>query len=697
MIQKKVHFVSQLGSMDCGIACLTMIFNYFGCKCDIVDIGANVHIGRDGLSLFQMKILVEQFGFVFTAYQYNYEQNNLINHLPAILCTDSHYVVVDKAKKNGEYIVFDPTSGRKVVDFLELSNRYKNILVSVTPGTNVRKIKKNKIEFNTKVSSIMIVILLMFLTQLISLLVPMIVQKVIDGLSYNGSVSIFKMVVLVLLIMCSHFLLSFFRQRILLNVNIELFRKMIFRLIHKIFHLDISFYEWHSAGDIGNRFNSINQLNDILTNGMVNILIQSITSLVCLAVMISVSLSLTIVVIVMSVMHISIMIILNNINILKTKEYIYLQSTMQGDLVDTLENIIEIKCMGLDESVNINLRNSYDRLIDKFKDKTQIGNLMNSFSSTINLIFPLTTYIFGTLFIYEDSLSIGILVAYVTLVGYFTAPFTTIVLMLPSLNSIKEVILRYKELMNYKEVDHRGTELFEDFKNIKMNSVSYRYNGGNEYALSNISLDIKRGERIAIVGLSGSGKSTLIKTLLNAVDVDEGSIEINNRNIKEISKEQIYNWFSIVTQNPMCLNASIRKNIDIAGDFSDDDIWEALKIAGLKEEVLKMPLGLNTLVGEGGQNISGGQKQRIAIARALISNTEVIIFDEATSNLDQFTEKKIYDNLKVTKKTQIVITHRLSSVCGFNRIYVLNEGKIVESGTHTDLIKERGWYFNSLH
>lgn len=129
MFQKKVHYVSQLGSMDCGIACLTMILNYYGCKSDIVDIGAEIQIGRDGMTLAQMKKIAEKHGFKFAAYQYNHEEKNLIEYLPAILCNDSHYVVVDKTKKKGKYILFDPANGRRVVDFLELRNGYKDILV----------------------------------------------------------------------------------------------------------------------------------------------------------------------------------------------------------------------------------------------------------------------------------------------------------------------------------------------------------------------------------------------------------------------------------------------------------------------------------------------------------------------------------------------------------------------------------------
>ena len=171
--------------------------------------------------------------------------------------------------------------------------------------------------------------------------------------------------------------------------------------------------------------------------------------------------------------------------------------------------------MGMDNAVKSNLQNSYTKLIEKFKGKTGISNLMNSFSSSLNLIFPLMIYLIGSYSVEQGEITIGQLIAYVTLVGYFTAPFTTVVLLLPSINSIKEVLLRYKELMIFRENYHTGSScILVEFKNLKMSSVSYCYNSGQVYALNNVSLDLRRGERIAIVGLSGSGKSTLIKPYL---------------------------------------------------------------------------------------------------------------------------------------------------------------------------------------
>lgn len=696
MKRTKIPFVAQLGSMDCGAACLAMLFNYYGCKVDIVDISTYIHIGRDGMSLSIMKETAEKYGFRFSAYQYSYEQKNLDSMLPVILCNDSHYIVVERIRRNGKYTIIDPAKGRSLVDFSELKNLYRDILVSITPGPKVKKIPRSKVEIEIKAPQLLLATAFMLLAQLITLCVPAIVQEVIDGLSKDVQLSTYKILLIIFLVICSYFCLSWLRQAILLHVNMDMFKRMIANMVHKIFCLDFSFFEWHTVGDIGNRFNSINQLNDIIINGLSNILIQGITSLVCLFAMLYTSPSLTAFTVFIAVLQIVIMVILNKRNLLKTREYLYTQSMLQGELVDTLGNIIEIKCMGMDQPVGANLQESYTGLITKFDQKTRISNLMSCFTSTVSLTFPVVIYLIGSFGIYEGNMTIGQLIAYVTLVGYFTAPFMTIVMMLPSINSVKEVMLRYKELMNFRENLRDGAVMDGEFIRLEMDSVSYCYSDGQNNALNGVSLNIGRGERIAIVGLSGSGKSTLIKALLGAVEITQGNIYINDYDIKDISREQIYKWFSIVTQNPMCLNASIRKNVDITGRFSDEEIWRALETAELKDEIKNMPLGLDTIAGEGGQNISGGQRQRLAIARALISKTEVIIFDEATSNLDQITEKKIYDNLRATNKTQIIITHRLASIRSADRIYVLNRGKLIEYGTHEDLLKMKGWYYESL-
>lgn len=696
-LKRRVPYVSQLGNMDCGVACLTMLFNYHGLKLDIVDIGMDMQVGRDGVSLVTLKKIAEKYGFKFAAYKYGYNQDNLDRNLPVILLNGSHYVIVERKKKKDQYIIVDSARGKSLAEFSDIKELYTDILISILPEEAIKKVPRKRIDIQIRKKTLIISAILMLLMQLITLTVPIIVQKVIDGVSGKYELDVIKFIGTIILITASYFSLNWMRQALLLNLDMELFRGIISKMVDKLFKVEINFFEWHTAGDISNRFNNISQLNDLITNGLSNVVIQGITSLVCLFVMLYFSASLTIFILLLAVLQIFMMFIINNKCLVKTREYIYKQTVLQSDLVETLGNMIEIKCMGMDNAVNKNLMGKYDDVIAGFRSKIKLNNLMNCFISAFGLIFPLVIYLAGSIYISNEGMSIGTLIAFVTLAGYFSSPFNSMVLLLPSINAIKEIMLRYKELMGFRETPNVGKKVEGTIKTIRLSNVSYSYNRITSAAIDNISMEIKKGDAIALVGLSGSGKSTLVKALLGVVPINEGNICINDIGINEISKEQIYSWFSIVTQSPMCLNGSIRKNVDMAGKYSDEKIWKALEKAEIKEDIEGMPLGLDTIIGEGGQNISGGQRQRLAIARALISNTEVIIFDEATSNLDPITEHKIYGNLKKSNITRIIITHRLASIRDSDRIYVMNKGRFTESGTHEELIAKRGWYYNSIN
>lgn len=297
----------------------------------------------------------------------------------------------------------------------------------------------------------------------------------------------------------------------------------------------------------------------------------------------------------------------------------------------------------------------------------------------------------------DNRLELGTLIAFVTLAGYFTGPFQTLSLVVPQINVLKETMIRLKELMNYKSNRKNGTQHINSFESMEMQQVTFSYYGSTKPDVENVSMMLKKGEKIAFVGSSGSGKTTITKLLLNVFSHYQGQILVNGEDIKQICKEDIDRIFAIVTQVPMAMNGTIRENVDITNTLTDEEIYHYLDLVELKDDIEKFPLGLNTFVGENGQNISGGQKQRIAIARALALKPEVIIFDEATSNLDPLTERRICNNLKQLHITQIVVTHRLNAIQDADTIYVVEKGKIIESGTHVELLQLKGAYYDSVN
>lgn len=256
------------------------------------------------------------------------------------------------------------------------------------------------------------------------------------------------------------------------------------------------------------------------------------------------------------------------------------------------------------------------------------------------------------------------------------------------------------ELLDSKEREKNIIEDTSDLDkiNIKLNDVTFSYDSKRD-VLKNVSLNIKNKGFTAIVGRSGSGKSTIANLLLNTYEVNKGEIMFNNTNLNNISFDDIYEKIMLINTNSYIFNGTILDNLKIAKeDLTDNEIQYALELSNLKSFVDGLKDGINTKVGEGGSLLSGGQKQRLALARAVLSNREIYIFDEATSNVDVESEEIILDaiNKLAKEKTVIVISHRLANVKNADVIYVLDNGQIVESGNHIELINKENHYFNMI-
>ena len=655
-------------------------------------------IGRDGISISLMRDIAEKHGFKLVAYNYDYSEEEINKHLPVILYSGTHFVVAEK--HHNRYIILDPAKGKKLVSFAKLKKENPDIYLFVEPEREVNEESQFRWDITLPKRKLLEATALMLCTQGLTLCVPFIIRKVVDGITSAERISGITWCITIVVVLTVYYVVSIIRQTVLLKTDVTMFRQMAYKLLKKIFSLDASFFEWHSAGDIANRFSNINHLNDLITNGLVNIVIQTASSVVCFLVMLILSKELATASLGLAVIEIVLLTYLNGKNRNASNRYARSQSVLQSELVDSLSNMIEIKCMGFEESIEAHLIDAYEKHINDFESRARNNNLLDSISMMFSLAVPLFMYCLGSELVYGKAITLGTLSAYATLAGYFMAPFTTAVYLLPRINAIKELAIRYKEIMCYKSRNSQTRIVdpgVKDFAELMVNDVSFSYNLSSDIDnLKHISLTISRGDFVAIVGCSGSGKSTLAKAILGVVHPKSGEIKVNGKIIDTIAEEQLRSLFSIVTQNPMCLNDTVRRNVDFAGKYSDAEIWEALSAAEVKNDIIKMPLQLDTMIGEAGQNISGGQRQRLAIARAVLMNTDALILDEATSNLDPGTEQKIYDNLLRRKTTMIVITHRLATIRNADNIIVIKNGEVIEEGKHDQLVKKGGWYATNI-
>lgn len=692
---KKIRFVHQLGNTDCGLACLVMLFRYYNTKISLSLLAAENMTGRDGLSLNELKQIAERYHFEFKAYKTGYSDKNIVDNLPVMICSkQNHFVLIEK-KVGNNYKIVDPDRGRRIISQEILEKEYLDLIVVIKPQyIGKQEYKEPKIGITIPRKSVLLSVLLTIVLEILVIVVPQITGRIVDDINSNFNYKMPMYIICAICVACTYFTVALFRKRVILHMQLDFYKRIINELISKIFNMDMSFYQSHMTGDIVNRFNTVNSVNDFVSNIMITFLIDFVTAIVCGMVMVLMNPILFIAIIVISIIQAFLINIIRKKITLDTQLYLGEQSKIQGDLVDLVSNLVQIKCMGIDLHIKKNLVTSYADNTQTLLRKEKWSDLLECIISTISLMTSLIIYIIGGFFVAKKTLTIGELVQFVSLSAFFISPIKSLSVYLPQFSTVKGMIDRIKEMLFYKELKSEGEIEVEQFKSLELKNVYFGYTNKDKL-LKNINISVKAGDKIAIVGPSGSGKTSITKLMMNIFDTYEGKVLINGIEIGKINRESFYKKLAVVTQLPVAFNDTIRKNIDPAEILGDKDVYDALKQAELFDEIMHFPLQLNTKIGENGQNISGGQKQRIAIARALATKPSIVIFDEGTSNLDAVTEKNIFCNLNSRGITQVIISHRLSTIKDADCIYVIKDGEIVEAGKHTDLIQKKGIYYQN--
>lgn len=376
-MQKKVPYVAQLGNMDCSIACMTMLFRYYGLDVDIVDVGQVVHIGRDGVNLTQLKQATQQFGFKCTAYRYNKQKNILDSNLPAVVYSGSHLAVIGSKTVLGQYILLDPIKGKSIVNFEQIHDTFSDILITIRPEKRIKRKKckpKLKVAINYKL--VAGIISLMLLIQALTLSIPLVEQALIDSITQSQSLLNSAYILVGCIVIAGlYFFLSIARQKLMLRLDISFVKEIMTKMLKKLFDIDPSFFEWHAVGEIVNRFSNVQAINNIIINTFSQVAVQIITSTICLVTMFVYSPSLSVITIAIGTIELVLLLGINKKNREDTSKYIADQSNMQGLLAEAIGNIIEIRCMGMEKAIYKNLTNQFLDELESFRKKSNKAHL----------------------------------------------------------------------------------------------------------------------------------------------------------------------------------------------------------------------------------------------------------------------------------------------------------------------------------
>ena len=361
---------------------------------------------------------------------------------------------------------------------------------------------------------------------------------------------------------------------------------------------------------------------------------------------------------------------------------------------DILSGFLVIKSFNVKEAIRQDYNHESEKLDGVYFMKGKFDVFANVISQLSGMIVFLVAFGGGMYLVFNGHTTIGSVTAIVQLVNFVVVPLNEIGMGMSKFRE-GQVSLNSFEVKDTVELQTgKRKEYFDDV--ISFSNIDFSYPNAEEKIFNNLSLDIKKGEKIAIVGMSGSGKSTLLNLLLRFYDVTSGHISIDNQDLQDISSESLYNLITVVQQDVYIFDDTLSANITLNQPFSEDDIKQAVQQSGLENYILENELGLQTLCGENGSNLSGGQKQRLSIARALIRKTPILLLDEATSSLDNQVTTEIENSiLKIRDLTALVVTHKLNETIfkKYDRILFMKDGIIVEDGSFVDLMDRKGEFY----
>lgn len=707
---KKHIKVTQHDITDCGAACLASVAAHYQYHLPISRIRQYASTDAKGTNVLGMIEAAARLGFTAKGVKGTFDSLFKIP-IPAIahlVVKEAlhHFVVLYKVNQK-HILVMDPGDGEMhQLSHEEFKKQWTGVLILLLPDAQFRtgnertSVLTRFWQLARPHRSIMLQALVgAILYTLLGLSTSIYVQKIVDHVLVGGNRNLLNLMsVVMILLLLFQLLIGTIKSIFALKTGQQMDAHLILGYYKHLLKLPQPFFDSMRVGEIISRVNDAVKIRTFINDVGLNLVVNAFIVIFSFGLMFTYYWKLAIIMLAIIPFYGLIYFITDKLNKKVQRKLMEGSADLQTQLVESLNTIATIKRFGLESYANLKTETSFIKLLKTIFQATKNGVFIGDSVELFTRLFTILILWIGAYSVLDHTITAGELLSFYALISYFTDPVASLIGMNKNLQDALISADRLFEIMDLEreEAENKVELTREMLSDIHFREVAFRY-GSRVTVFENLNLTIKKGTITAIVGESGSGKTTLMALLQNIYRLNGGHITIGQYDIKHISNSSLRSMVSVVPQKIDMFAGNVTENIAV-GSYRPDmgKVLQICEALGIAEFIEKLPNGFGTYVGENGVTLSGGQKQRIAIARALYKEPEILILDEPTSSLDSFSEKYVHSaiqDLRKAQKTVILIAHRLSTVMQADQIVVLDQGKVVEAGTHEELLLNGEYYY----
>ncbi|WP_137924499.1 type I secretion system permease/ATPase [Cupriavidus sp. 2SB] len=692
---------------DSVLLCLVIIARFHGISTD-PDQMAHEFRAADGMTVQECRLAAKHLGLT-TKVTRPPAARLALQPLPAVALDCDGRAFVLARFDDGKALIQDPLTGRpQILTNDEFLVRWSGELMLFSSRASIAG-QLAKFDFTWFIPAVvkyrkllLEVLVVSFVLQLIALVTPLFFQVVMDKvLVHRGFTTLDVIAIGLLVVTLFEVCLTGLRTYLFSHTTSRMDVELGARLFRHLLTLPLAYFQARRVGDSVARIRELENIRSFLTGNAITVVLDLVFSFVFLAVMFYYSGWLTLIVVVSLPSYFLLSLLFTPTLRGRLHEKFNRGAENQAFLVETISGIQTVKAMAVEPQWTRKWDDQLAQYVGAGFKTTTVGTVANGGVTLISKLVTVATMYFGAKLVIEGALTVGQLIAFNMLSSHVATPVMRLAQLWTDFQQTGISIQRLGDILNTRtEVANAKSPLPSVKGAINFDEVVFRYRPDMPEVLRGVSLSVRPGEVIGIVGRSGSGKSTLTKLVQRLYVPERGRVLIDDIDLALADASSLRRQIGVVLQDNMLFSRTIRENIALTDPGAPlSAVVKAAQLAGAHEFISELPEGYDTQVGEHGATLSGGQRQRIAIARALMSNPRILIFDEATSALDYESERVIQQNMKAIchGRTVLIIAHRLSAVRDANRIVVMDKGQIVEIGSHSELLAQRGSQYAQLH